>query len=55
MSDIGKDLSHYYKVLSIQPDSDGTLGSSILLPLRELMEVCQTSSLVLFELKLNAF
>ncbi|PWA25154.1 hypothetical protein CCH79_00005280, partial [Gambusia affinis] len=38
MSDIGKDLSHYYKVLSIQPDSDGTLGSSILLPLRELME-----------------
>ncbi|XP_043989443.1 uncharacterized protein zmp:0000001127 [Gambusia affinis] len=45
MSDIGKDLSHYYKVLSIQPDSDGTLGSSILLPLRELMENCFRSSL----------
>uniref|UniRef100_A0A3B5KR56 Interleukin-12 subunit alpha n=1 Tax=Xiphophorus couchianus TaxID=32473 RepID=A0A3B5KR56_9TELE len=47
MSDIGKDLSHYYKVLSALPDSDGTLGSSVLLPLKELMEVCQSLSPVL--------
>ncbi|XP_054889647.1 uncharacterized protein zmp:0000001127 [Poeciliopsis prolifica] len=45
MSEIGKDLSHYYKVLSVQPDSDGTLGSSVLLPLRELMENCFKSDL----------
>ncbi|XP_032421823.1 uncharacterized protein LOC116721905 [Xiphophorus hellerii] len=44
MSDIGKDLSHYYKVLSALPDSDGTLGSSVLLPLKDLMENCFRSS-----------
>uniref|UniRef100_A0A3B3UK28 Uncharacterized LOC106948971 n=1 Tax=Poecilia latipinna TaxID=48699 RepID=A0A3B3UK28_9TELE len=40
LKDIGTDLSYYYNVLSSQPDSDGTLGSSVLLPLRELMENC---------------
>uniref|UniRef100_A0A3B3YDV2 IL-12A n=1 Tax=Poecilia mexicana TaxID=48701 RepID=A0A3B3YDV2_9TELE len=45
LKDIGTDLSYYYNVLSSQPDSDGTLGSSVLLPLRELMENCFSSSL----------
>uniref|UniRef100_A0A3B3WVM7 IL-12A n=1 Tax=Poecilia mexicana TaxID=48701 RepID=A0A3B3WVM7_9TELE len=54
LKDIGTDLSYYYNVLSSQPDSDGTLGSSVLLPLRELMEVCQTLSPLLFELILVA-
>uniref|UniRef100_A0A3B3UM33 Uncharacterized LOC106948971 n=1 Tax=Poecilia latipinna TaxID=48699 RepID=A0A3B3UM33_9TELE len=30
LKDIGTDLSYYYNVLSSQPDSDGTLGSSLL-------------------------
>ncbi|XP_008432398.1 uncharacterized protein LOC103479630 [Poecilia reticulata] len=45
LTNIEKDLSYYYQVLSNQPDSDGTLGSSVLLPLRELMENCFISSL----------
>ncbi|MED6253743.1 hypothetical protein ATANTOWER_032507 [Ataeniobius toweri] len=43
--DIGRDLSHYYKFLSAQPDPDRLLGSSVLYSLRELMKNCFTSSL----------
>ncbi|MEQ2224572.1 hypothetical protein ILYODFUR_008926 [Ilyodon furcidens] len=43
--DIGRDLSHFYKFLSAQPDPDRLLGSSVLYSLRELMENCFTSSL----------
>uniref|UniRef100_A0A3Q2PV26 Interleukin-12 subunit alpha-like n=1 Tax=Fundulus heteroclitus TaxID=8078 RepID=A0A3Q2PV26_FUNHE len=39
LTDIGKDLSHYYKFLSAQPDPDNLIGSSVLYSLRELMEM----------------
>ncbi|KAM4556485.1 uncharacterized protein V3H82_016443 [Fundulus diaphanus] len=45
LTDIGKDLSHYYKFLSAQPDPDNLIGSSVLYSLRELMENCFRSSL----------
>ena len=39
MTNIGKDLSHYYKFLTNQPDPEKLLGPTVLLSLRELMEV----------------
>uniref|UniRef100_A0A3Q3FMM6 Interleukin-12 subunit alpha n=1 Tax=Kryptolebias marmoratus TaxID=37003 RepID=A0A3Q3FMM6_KRYMA len=45
LTNIGKDLTHYYKVLSAQPDPDRVLGSSVLHSLRQLMENCFMESL----------
>ncbi|XP_072220174.1 interleukin-12 subunit alpha [Leuresthes tenuis] len=45
VTNIGKDLSHYYKFLTNQPDPEKLLGSTVLLSLRELMENCFTGSL----------
>ncbi|KAK5604232.1 hypothetical protein CRENBAI_020743 [Crenichthys baileyi] len=42
--DIGRDLSHYYKFLSAQPDPDRLLGSSVLYSLRELMALVKVSN-----------
>ncbi|KAM6990075.1 uncharacterized protein LKV04_009648 [Tautogolabrus adspersus] len=39
LTNINEDLHHYYKFLSAQPDPDNSLGQSVLLSLRELMEV----------------
>ncbi|XP_028988421.1 interleukin-12 subunit alpha [Betta splendens] len=40
MTSIGKDLLHYYNILSDQPDPDSKLGETVLFSLRELMQNC---------------
>ncbi|XP_041847867.1 interleukin-12 subunit alpha [Melanotaenia boesemani] len=40
VTNIGKDLRHYYKFLTAQPDPESLLGPTVLLSLRELMENC---------------
>ena len=39
MTNIGQDLNHYYKFLTAQPDPDSLLGPTVVLSLREFMEV----------------
>ncbi|XP_045907443.1 interleukin-12 subunit alpha [Micropterus dolomieu] len=45
LTNIRKDLHHYYKFLAAQPDPDSLLGPTVLFSLRELMENCFTWSL----------
>ncbi|XP_069574450.1 interleukin-12 subunit alpha isoform X1 [Brachyistius frenatus] len=45
LTNIGKDLRHYYKFLAAQPDPDSLLGPTVLFSLRELMENCFSSFL----------
>ncbi|KAM4552901.1 interleukin-12 subunit alpha [Odontesthes bonariensis] len=45
VTNIGEDLSHYYKFLTNQPDPEKLLGPTVLLSLRELMENCFKGSL----------
>uniref|UniRef100_A0A3B5ACZ0 Interleukin-12 subunit alpha n=1 Tax=Stegastes partitus TaxID=144197 RepID=A0A3B5ACZ0_9TELE len=39
MMNMKKDLNHYYRFLAAHPDPDSLLGPTVLLSLRELMEV----------------
>ncbi|XP_059200474.1 interleukin-12 subunit alpha-like [Centropristis striata] len=45
LTNIGKDLQHYYTFLSAQPDPDRYLAPTVLFHLREFMENCFTWSL----------
>ncbi|XP_070701815.1 interleukin-12 subunit alpha [Pempheris klunzingeri] len=45
LTNIGKDLHHYYKFLAAQPDPNSLLRPTLLFSLRELMESCFAWSL----------